>query len=114
MQGAIERFNHERLKNGEEPIHVGIGINSGEVVVGSIGSSQTMQYTCIGDAVNVASRLTRIAKAGEVIVSEETMRQVRKKFRAEELPPAEIKGIDGLVQAYSVKEILEDTNGSGA
>jgi len=114
MQGAIERFNHERLKNGEEPIQVGIGINSGEVVVGSIGSSQTMQYTCIGDAVNVASRLTRIAKAGEVIVSEETMRQVRKKFRAEELPPAEIKGIDGLVQAYSVKEILEDTNGSGA
>jgi len=113
MQGAIDRFNYQREQDGEEPIHVGIGINSGEVVVGSIGSSQTMQYTCIGDAVNVASRLTRIAKAGDVIVSEDSMDQLKKKIHAEPLPLADIKGIEGTLQAYSVKEILEDTNGKG-
>lgn len=111
MQGAIETFNYQREQNGEEPIQTGIGINSGEVVVGSIGSSRTMQYTCIGDAVNVASRLTGIAGPGDVIVSEETMRQVKKKMRAELLPPASVKGIEGTLQAYSVKDILEETNG---
>lgn len=113
MLGAIEIFNYQREQNGEEPIKVGIGINSGEVVVGSIGSSQTMQYTCIGDAVNVASRLTGMAGPGDVIVSEETMSQVKKKMNAEALPPAKVKGIDGTLQAYSVKALLEDTNGKG-
>jgi len=111
MHGAIERFNYRREQDGEEPIQVGIGINSGEVVVGSIGSSQTMQYTCIGDAVNVASRLTGMAGPGDVIVSEDTLSQVKRKMHAEPLPPAEIKGIEGTLQAYSVKELLEDTNG---
>jgi len=113
MQGAIETFNYQREQNGEEPIQIGIGINAGEVVVGSIGSSQTMQYTCIGDAVNVASRLTGMAGPGDVIVSEDTMNQVKKKMHAEPLPPAKVKGIDGTLQAYSVKELLEDTNGKG-
>jgi len=110
MQAVMEKFNYQRDQNGEEPIHIGIGINSGEVVVGSIGSSQTMQYTCIGDAVNVASRLTGMASPGQIIVSDETMKQLTSKIKAEPLSPVSIKGIEGSLQAYSIKELLEDTS----
>jgi adenylate cyclase len=109
IQGALTLFNKEREKDGEEPIHVGIGINSGEVVVGSIGSSQTMQYTCIGDAVNVAARLVGMAEPGQVIVSASTLKRLKGKAKYEVLPPVKLKGIEGDLKAYSVKELLNDT-----
>ncbi len=109
MQAAIEKFNREREAAGEEPIEVGIGINSGEVVVGSIGSSRTMQYTCIGDAVNVASRITGMAGPGQVLVSEHTLSQLQSKASYEVLPPMPLKGIDGAMKVYLVKEMLGDT-----
>ena len=56
MQRALEEFNRMRESNGSEPIHVGIGVNTGPVIAGAIGSSRTLQYTVIGDAVNIASR----------------------------------------------------------
>jgi len=109
MQSALERFNIDRERYGDDQIHIGIGINTGEVVVGSIGSSQTMQYTCIGDAVNVASRLTDMAKADEVVISEYTLDQLDGKADCEVMPPIPMKGIDGELKAYVVKELLTDT-----
>jgi len=109
MQAALEQFNLDRERHGDDRIQIGIGINSGEVVVGSIGSSQTMQYTCIGDAVNVASRLTNMAKAGEVIISEYTLARLSGKADYEVLPPVPLKGIDGELKSYRMKELLTDT-----
>ena len=109
MQAALELFNLERERQGDDKIQIGIGINSGEVVVGSIGSSQTMQYTCIGDAVNVASRLTELAKAGQVIVSEDTLAELTGKAEYEVLPPVGLKGLEGEVKTYLVKELLTET-----
>ncbi len=109
MQSALDQFNIDRERHGDDMIQIGIGVNSGEVVVGSIGSSQTMQYTCIGDAVNVASRLTDMAEAGQVIISEHTLGLLGGKAECDILPPVQLKGIDGTLKAYRVKELLTDT-----
>ncbi|MDQ7058812.1 MAG: adenylate/guanylate cyclase domain-containing protein [Ghiorsea sp.] len=105
IQVMLRSWNKERGLKRQVQIPVGIGINSGEVVVGSIGSSQTMQYTCIGNAVNIASRLTNMARAGEIVVSKATMVGVQSEVECDKLAPASIKGIDGQVQAYRVKAI---------
>ncbi|MCF7821594.1 MAG: FHA domain-containing protein [Mariprofundaceae bacterium] len=109
MQSALENFNLDRDRHGDDKIEIGIGINSGEVVVGAIGSSHTMQYTCIGDAVNIASRLTETAKAGQVVISEHTLADLTDGAKYEELPPVPLKGIDGNIKSYLVRELLTDT-----
>ncbi|MDT8376932.1 MAG: adenylate/guanylate cyclase domain-containing protein, partial [Mariprofundaceae bacterium] len=109
MQSALEAFNLGRERHGEDKIQIGIGINSGEVVVGAIGSSQTMQYTCIGDAVNIASRLTDMAKPGQIVISEHTLAALTDKVAYELLPPVPLKGIDGVIKSYLIRELLTDT-----
>jgi len=109
MQASMEMFNAERERNGEEPIQIGIGINTGEVVVGSMGSSKTMQYTCIGDAVNVASRLTGMAGPGDVMVSETTLKLLHSKAEYETLEPVQLKGLEGKLDIYNIKELLPST-----
>lgn len=109
LHGSLDLFNRERKARGDHAIEVGIGINTGEVVVGAIGSSQAMQYTCIGDAVNIAARLTSIASARQTIISETTYRKMKVKPHHEKLPPAKLKGIDKPVQLYSVWEKMTDT-----
>jgi adenylate cyclase len=92
MQQALEEFNRTRMSEHQQPVQVGIGVNTGEVIYGAIGSSKTLQYTVIGDAVNTASRLCSVAKAGEVIISEETMRRVQHQIHAIALPKVRVKG----------------------
>src|SRR5262249_17162719 len=72
MQRALREFNETRAEENHEPIRVGIGINTGKVVTGFIGSSNPLQYTVIGDAMNIASRLQSVARAGEILLSQAT------------------------------------------
>lgn len=109
MQKALEEFNRVRESNDLEPIHVGIGINTGNVIAGAIGSSRTLQYTVIGDAVNIASRLCSVAKAGEVIVSELTMGRVENKVLLEEGEPVKVKGKAKPLKIYRATGLREDT-----
>jgi len=92
MQDALQEFNRTRTAEHQQPVHVGIGINSGEVIYGAIGSTKTVQYTVIGDAVNTASRLCSVAKAGEVIFSQSTWLKVAHHINAVELPKVKVKG----------------------
>jgi adenylate cyclase len=73
MMRALEEFNRLRVDQGREKVSIGIGVNTGSVIAGAIGSSRTLQYTVIGDAVNIAARLCSLAKPGEIIISETTL-----------------------------------------
>ncbi|OIQ01336.1 MAG: hypothetical protein AUK35_00175 [Zetaproteobacteria bacterium CG2_30_46_52] len=110
IQSMLTEWNQERVAEHKKLIPVGIGINTGEVIVGAMGSSQTMQYTCIGNAVNVASRLTGLAKAGQVLVSKATLSQVKSKVKYTALPPTEVKGIDAKLECFVIDEMEQFLN----
>jgi adenylate cyclase len=92
LQQMLVEFNKMREAEGTDPIRIGVGICTGRVVAGYIGSSRTMEYSVIGDTVNVASRLCSMAKQGEVIIAESTFRRVREAFDVTVLPPTPVKG----------------------
>jgi len=72
MQVATRDMMRRKAERGEETFEVGIGINTGVAIIGNIGSSNRMDYTVIGDCVNVAARLQQIAKGGEILIGEQT------------------------------------------
>lgn len=112
MQRALEEFNHVRESEGAEPIKIGIGINTGPVIAGAIGSSRTLQYTVIGDAVNVSARLCNVAKAGEVLISQTTMELAREHISLEERPPVQLKGKSMELPIYAAVGASEVENSS--
>lgn len=107
MQDAVEIFNRKRRDKGLPPVEMGIGINTGPVVAGNIGSSMRMEYTVIGDNVNVAARLQAVAKPGEVLVSEATFERVRDHVRATPMEPMTLKGKSRPVAIYRIDEIIK-------
>ncbi|MFW6067645.1 MAG: adenylate/guanylate cyclase domain-containing protein [Myxococcota bacterium] len=102
MLDALELFNQERVQRGEEPVKIGIGINSGEVVAGYLGSSRALEYTVIGDVVNTGARLCSIAKPGQIIISEFTHERVKEYFEVTELPPTHVKGKSHPLKTFQV------------
>lgn len=102
MLASLEVYNTARVAEGKKPIAIGIGINTGEVVCGALGSSKTMQYTVIGDPVNLAARLCSYAKANEVIIGESTYQYVRDYFDFEIREPIMVKGKAHPVQVFKV------------
>jgi adenylate cyclase len=91
----MSKFNRTRIAERQQPVRVGIGINTGEAIYGAIGSTKTLQYTVIGDAVNTASRLCSLAKADEIIISHPTMMQVKDYINVVELPKNQGQGEAG-------------------
>jgi adenylate cyclase len=102
MLQALEEFNRTRAAENQAPIRIGIGINTGNVITGSIGSTRALQYTAIGDAMNVASRLVNVAASGEIIISEHTYKHVAGRVEAAQLPPVKVKGKAEELKVYRV------------
>jgi adenylate cyclase len=94
LQAHIKRFNSDRKKNRQKPISHGVGVSMGEVVVGNIGSVNKMDYTVIGDAVNLASRLESLTKyyGVDIIVTENLYRTTKQYFYFREIDKIRVKG----------------------
>jgi adenylate cyclase len=102
MLDELRRFNEERVAGGQVSFEIGIGINTGEVVAGYIGSSKAMQYTVIGAPVNLSARLCSAAQGMQILIAENTWRQVKDYFEVRELEPIKPKGIAQPVRVFEV------------
>lgn len=92
MFSSLVRFNRQMEIEGLPTLDIGIGINYGKVVSGNIGSEKQMNYTVIGDAVNLAARLCSHAKAGEIVISESVFSQLQNATGFDEQSPIRVKG----------------------
>jgi adenylate cyclase len=102
MQQALQLFNADRRAKGLEPFEIGIGVNTGVVVAGNLGSTKQFSYTVIGDEVNLASRMCSVAKKGQIIITEATYRKVKWLFEFNRLEPVTVKNVSQPVQIYEV------------
>jgi class 3 adenylate cyclase len=106
IQTELVKFNHYRQAENKPAIKIGIGINTGQLVAGYIGSSQTMSYSVIGDTVNTASRLCAAAKAGQIIISENSRNCVEELFELVEIEAVRAKGKFNPIRAFTVEREL--------
>jgi len=90
----------------KEKVRFGIGINTGDAVVGNMGSEKRMEYTAIGDSVNTASRLCSKAEGEQVLISDDTYRGIKKKIDVRKLGKIKVKGKKKGVVVYEVKKIV--------
>jgi adenylate cyclase len=109
MIDRIDRINRQLLAKGLPAIRYGIGVNTGEVVVGQMGSSLRKQYTVIGDTVNTAARLCSAAGGGEIIIGEETWEAIGDQLVVEETEPLPLKGKSKRFRTFVVLALREET-----
>jgi adenylate cyclase len=102
---VLGRFNRRRLDEGHQPLAIGIGIHTGPLVAGYIGSSKALSYTVIGDTANTSARLCGVATAGQVLVSDATLARLNGKFEVQELAPAQLKGKERPFRVFDVKRL---------
>lgn len=104
MMESLDEFNREIESEGVPPFGMGLGINTGVVVVGNMGSSQRFDYTCLGDHVNLASRLEGQSKGYgvRIILGQRTAELVRDEFSVVELDTIAVKGKTVGVKVYTI------------
>lgn len=102
MIEEVKKWNEELKSQGYAEIGVGIGINTGKVVAGSIGSTDRMEYTVIGDTVNTAQRAESIAKRQQIVVTDHIYEKLESKLIASAMEPVKVKGKEELQHWWSV------------
>jgi adenylate cyclase len=99
MQKSLAELN---TLSGKPPLHIGIGIHTGEAVVGFLGTERRMDYTAIGDTVNVASRLTSQAGPGQIVISSATHAQLGREISCGQLSAMKLKGRAEPIEVHEV------------
>ena len=102
MQKAVRQLDREWKARGDMPLQIRIGINTGEAIVGNMGSARRLSYTALGGNVNLAQRLEANAPVGGILISDRTQGQLAGALPTRLLPPIQIKGIDEPVAVYEV------------
>jgi adenylate cyclase len=112
MVRALNAWNRERVDKGQPEIHMGIGLNTDTIVAGNIGSPKRMDYTMIGDGVNLAARLESACKeySAKILMSESTYKQLKGTYRIREVDKVVVKGKTKPVLVFEVLDhYTEDT-----
>ena len=107
FQKAQKELSRKLKRSMGIEVNIGIGINTGEMVVGNIGCKQRMDYTVIGNSVNVAARLCDSAEKGQVLITEQTYVEVKKLVEVEELEPLHAKGKSKPIAIYNVTGLVK-------
>jgi adenylate cyclase len=108
IQKMIERINNIRRNANKLTVTFRIGINSGSMLAGNLGSTERMQYTVVGESVNLASRLQHIAEANQIIISREFYDdpEIQWRLMAKEYKSIHLRGIKEEVSTYIVTDVI--------
>jgi class 3 adenylate cyclase/tetratricopeptide (TPR) repeat protein len=102
MQEDIERYGDEVQRTIGVPIQIRVGLNSGEVVVGSIGSDLRMEYSAVGQTTHLAARMEQMAKPASVLLSAETLRLAEGYVQVKTLGPVPVRGLADPVEVFEL------------
>ncbi len=102
MQKQMERWNHRRIARGLNSFYSGIGINTGQAVCGKVGGRNRMEYTLIGEEVNLTSRICGKAAPRQVLITKQTYELVKDKIQVNPMEPVVVKGLSYPIKIYEV------------
>ena len=103
IREGMAHWNRERATRGEAALEIRIALNTGEAIVGDIGSERRVDYTVLGNAVNVAARLEEfVAQPGDIVIGPQTWAAVRDRFEVTQLGYFSLKGLSAQVPLYKV------------
>ncbi len=110
MRAALLEFNRSRGTGRKPAIHIGCGINTGPVVAGQIGSDEKLEYTVIGDAVNLASRVESLTKhfGVDILITQHSLEKVKNTYRVVKMDEMRVKGKAKPVVVYAVLGRMDD------
>ena len=103
----LERLNKRRVQEGRDIVQVRIGINTGVMMAGIVGSGERMEYTVVGDPVNLASRIIELAEPGSIVVGEAVLQQtnLKERINSQSLCDVKVKGKSNSVSTYLITGI---------
>ncbi|MGH7323180.1 MAG: ATP-binding protein [Candidatus Rokuibacteriota bacterium] len=102
MQETVKRYAEELHRTVGVPVHIRVGLNSGEVVVRSIGSDLHMDYTAVGQTTHLAARMEQMAMPGSILATPDTLRLVEGYVTVKPLGPRPVKGLEAPLEVYAV------------
>jgi len=106
LQQAVAKRNRRAQRQDQHALSFGVGVSVGEAVVGNIGTQRIMNYTAIGDTVNLAKRLQERASAGQVLLEERVVKALGQQLRVEPLGMMKLKGRRARANVYALKGLI--------